>query len=216
MLISEVYEKYGIPEILRNHMYNVAAVASIVADSISSDVSIDKELIIKTCLIHDMGNILKIPLENNKLINADEVEELRKVKDLFITKYGNDEHAATQKILSEIGVSSEVAETYNHLGSSKIQKTIESSDWNVKICSYSDFRVSPSGVVGVSERFEDIIERYRGRDHALSNIERTMKKKDLALQIESQIQNKCGFDLGTLNNEDIQKVLESIRSCIIV
>ena len=59
---------------------------------------IDKEAIIRVSLLHDMGNIIKIPekdLENEKTI------ELRRK---FIEKYGEYEHYTNMAIAKELGL----------------------------------------------------------------------------------------------------------------
>ena len=68
--IMEIYEKYYIPEQLQLHMLRVAACSKLITDNWEGK-EIDKEAIIRVSLLHDMGNIIKIPeadLENEKTI----------------------------------------------------------------------------------------------------------------------------------------------------
>lgn len=210
MTINDIYDKYKIPKILRDHMYRVAAVAGAICDSLNSSIVINKDLIIRTTLLHDMGNIIKIHIVDNSFIQDNEKEDLEKAKKEFIAKYGNEEHIATQKILNEISTPMELVDLYNNLGSSKIPSTIESDDWNRKICSYSDFRVAPNGVVSITERFDEIKKRYKGRNHVLADIEQTEQKKKDALILESQIQEKCNIDLSTINDNYIEKKITEL------
>lgn len=209
MIINEIYDKYKIPKILREHMYRVAAVSDIVCNSMHDDIDIDKDLVIKTALLHDMGNIIKIYIVDSSFIHNDEKEELERDKKEFIEKYGDEENIATQKILDEIGVSKDIIDLYNNVGSSKIAQTINSNDWNREICSYSDFRVAPYGIVSVTERFDEIIKRYKGKNHILSDVLKTEQKKKEALILESQIQEKCNIDLSLISDDLIKdKVIE--------
>lgn len=209
MTIDKIYDKYKIPKILREHMYRVAVVSEIICDSMHGDICINKDLVIKTALLHDMGNIIKIYIVDSSFIANDEKEELEMDKKEFIEKYGDEEHTATDKILNEIGVSKDIIDLYNNLGSSKIPQTINSNDWNRKICSYSDFRVAPYGIVSVTERFDEIIKRYKGKSHILSDVLKTEQKKKEALILESQMQEKCSMDLSLINDDLIKnKVIE--------
>lgn len=209
MTIDEIYDKYKIPKILREHMYRVAATAQVVCDCLDKDIFIDKNTIIKTALLHDMGNLVKIYMVDTSFIQKQERESLEKGKDEFISKYGNEEYLVTNNILKEIGVSEEIIDLYNNIGSSKIPLTIESGNWNRKVCSYSDFRVAPNGVVSVTERFDEVIRRYNGKNHILADIEKTEQKKKNALILESQIQEKCNIDLLSIDNKSIEdKIIE--------
>lgn len=58
MNILEIYNKYYLPENLQMHMLRVAACSNLIIDNWSGP-EIDKEAIIRVCLLHDMGNIVK-------------------------------------------------------------------------------------------------------------------------------------------------------------
>lgn len=209
MTINEIYDRYKIPKILREHMYRVASVAQIVCNHLDKDILIDVDIITKTALLHDMGNLIKIYMVDSSFIQNYEREELEIEKDKFISKYGNEEHMVTNNILMEIGVSEDVINLYNNLGSSKIPITLDSNDWNRKICSYSDFRIDLKGVVSITERFNEVIKRYSGKNHILADIEKTEQKKKNALILESQIQEKCNINLSLIDNKSIEnKILE--------
>jgi 5'-deoxynucleotidase YfbR-like HD superfamily hydrolase len=83
---------------LQDHQLRVAAVASIICDSF--DFLINKEKIIKVCLLHDMGNIIKFQLDYFPELNKPEgLEYWQNVQKEFIAKYGPNEHNATMKIM---------------------------------------------------------------------------------------------------------------------
>lgn len=216
MTINEIYEKYKIPQILRQHMYRVAVLASVVCDSLDKSIPINKDIVIKTALLHDMGNLIKIYIVEGSFIQNNEREELEKEKDKFISKYGNEEHIVTNNILKEIGVSEDIIDLYNNLGSSKIPLTLESNDWNIKICSYSDFRIDPNGVVSIKERFDEVIKRYNGKNHILADIEKTKQKKKNALILESQIQERCDIDLSLIDNKSIEDKIINLKEYKII
>ncbi len=199
-----------IPTILRNHMYRVAAIARILAESLKSDVTLDIDLVTKSMLLHDMGNIIKSPAANDVLYTEQERKELRKVEEL-ITKYGNDEHTVTMTIARELNVPDKVLYILEHIGSSRLHITVDLDDWYIKLCSYSDFRVSPTGVVSVEERFDEVIRRYAGSQHALADAEKTEKKKQLALILEKQIQDVCNIFLNKIDIGKVDKIAKELE-----
>ena len=72
MKIKDIYSKYNIPPNLQLHMFRVAAFADILCDN-HKKVDFDKEIIIKSCLLHDLGNIIKFDFDNfPELLGAEE------------------------------------------------------------------------------------------------------------------------------------------------
>ena len=59
MNILDIYNKYHLPENLQMHMLRVAACSNLIIDNWAGD-ELDKSAIIRVCLLHDMGNIVKI------------------------------------------------------------------------------------------------------------------------------------------------------------
>ncbi len=210
MKIKEIYNKYQIPKHLRQHMYRVTAVGMVVNDFLNQSIKLDKDILIQAMLLHDIGNIIKFDL-NSSLLKEENIESLKIIKNEFIEKYGEDEHVATIKIIKEIGVCKKVVDILENISSSKISSTIGSDDWHKKVCSYSDFRVAPHGVTSIEERFDDVIERYKGLKHVLGDIEKTLQKKKDALILERQIQEKCRLPLSLINDEKIKNIVEQLE-----
>ncbi len=207
MKISEVYEKYQIPPLLQQHMYRVASVGRVVVGFLKPKMDLDIDVITKDLLLHDMGNIIKFSFDKNSLFSEEEATQLRKIQADFIAKYGNEEHLATETIAKELGMPEKVLHILGKTGSSKLALTVESEDWYIKVCSYSDFRVSPHGVVSIEDRFEEVKRRYAGREHVLADIEKTEKKKQLALILEKQIQEKCSESVAGIDDVRISQVM---------
>lgn len=205
MTTSEVYDKYEVPQNLREHMYRVAAVGLAIVELLKPEVALDKEIITQTLLLHDIGNLIKFDLDKDELLPVEERERLKKVQADFKAKYGNEEHVATQKIAAELGVPEKVQDILNNIGSSKVHLTIESDDWYRKVCSYADFRVAPHGIVSINERWDDVIKRYQGRDHVLADIEKCEEKRKNCLILEQQIQNKCHDSLERIGDKSIRE-----------
>ncbi len=84
MKIAEIYEKYKIPPLLQTHMFRVAAVGGLIYQNFTDQNILNKQAIIETLLLHDMGNIIKFKLDNpdNPLYKTikDEVQYWRKIQ----------------------------------------------------------------------------------------------------------------------------------------
>ena len=65
MNIIDIYNKYHLPENLQMHMLRVAACSNLIIDNWNGQ-TIDKESIIRVSLLHDMGNMVKIPEDFSK------------------------------------------------------------------------------------------------------------------------------------------------------
>ena len=98
MNIIEIYNKYHLPENLQMHMLRVAACANLILDNWIGK-PIDKKAIIRVSLLHDMGNMVKIP---GKEIQDKEFKELRKK---YYEKYGTYDHKINLLIGKEEGLS---------------------------------------------------------------------------------------------------------------
>lgn len=97
------------------------------------------------------------------------------------------------------------------MGSSQVHETILSNDLNRKIASYSDFRVGPHGVVSINERYDDVLKRYKNRNHVLSNSEKTELKRTNSLILEKQIQDFCLMDLNRIDDESISTIITELQ-----
>lgn len=213
MQIADIYLKYSIPPNLQNHMFRVAAVGACIVDYWDTSGALDRKAIITALLFHDTGNIIKYDFRHVRLMGeeAKRVDYWRKVQKEFREKYQNDEHVATREIAEQVGINKQSMELLRAVGSSRLQKAVESIDWSVKIVNYSDFRVDPLGVVTVDKRFDDIIERYKGRDHELGRVEETEARRARCLKLEAQLQLHVKISLPTIDNNSIAQTLDEVR-----
>ena len=79
MKITDIYSKYSIPLNLQRHMLGVAALASAICDLFLESV-VNKELIVKTSLLHDMGNVLKCNFSRIDLFDEGDRNKIQKYK----------------------------------------------------------------------------------------------------------------------------------------
>ncbi len=156
MNIIEIYNKYHLPENLQMHMLRVAACANLILDNWIGK-PIDKKAIIRVSLLHDMGNMVKIP---EKEIQDKEFKELRKK---YYEKYGTNDHKINLLIGKEEGLSDKELEILEGKRSRKNEQTAKSDNYEIKICAYCDQRVAPDSVTNLKARLEDAKKRYKNR-----------------------------------------------------
>ena len=193
-------------------MLRVASVGKYISQNWKEN--INEADVIETLLLHDLGNLLKFDLTKGlDLLDKDERDANYwvQVQNELKSKYSSDEHKATQMMAKETGVSERVLFLLNSMGSSNLHKTLKSDDWELKICSYSDFRVSPYGFNTVEERFKDILQRYESRDHVLANKEKTLEKMNYCLELENQLQTHVEVDLQSLPNKTLEKISQEMK-----
>lgn len=197
--IDKIYKKYGIPTNLQRHMLTVAAVAELICDSLEG-VSVDKDLVIKTCLLHDMGNIIKFNFDDPSLLDEGDrqkVDELREIRLLYLKKYGQTPDEATIAIIKEITSDARIVEIcegghwdVNH-GNEK------DFVWEKKIVCYADMRVGPFGILPIRERFANLVERRPESE------EKIMKILEYGLELERSFQRVSRVDLTEIDDQKI-------------
>ena len=203
--IIEIYEKYYIPKHLQLHMLRVAACAKLILDNWVGE-EIDKKAIIRVCLLHDMGNIIKI--QEADLQDKRTIELRRK----YIEKYGEYEHNTNMAIAREEGMTEKELMILDGKRSRKNEETYKSDSYEVKICAYCDQRVAPDGVVSIKERLEDAKVRYKDRPLSVwSNEEKAKHLIECSLGIEKQIMQFCDIMPEDINDESIAKYIEKLK-----
>lgn len=207
MTISEIYDKYTLPEQLRMHHFRVASVAQIICQNLIAPANIDTHIILTTCLLHDVGNMTKIKMESEEpWMLPQGLIYWQQQKENFMNKYGIDDHEATLEILSELNVDLQVREVFAQM---PLQSTeaIAKGDTRLLICKHSDNRANPDGVVTVEQRLSYLQERYeKYRDPE------TYEKAATAMRsIQSTLQSKVKIDLNDITNESAQEEIESLR-----
>ncbi len=205
MKILEIYKKYDLPENLQLHMLRVAACSALIMEHWNGP-QIDQEAIIRVSLLHDMGNILKIPEDFSK------DENFLKIRKQYFQKYGTNDHELNIEIGKIEGLTEKELAILDGKRSRKNEETLKSDSYERKICAYCDQRVAPNGVVGIVERLEDAKKRYKDKplsvwsDEAKAN--RLMK---CSLEIEKQIMQFCAIKPEEITDERIAKFVKELK-----
>ncbi len=182
---------------LQNHMFRVAVVAKTISDSTQK--SVNSPDILTACLLHDMGNIIKFNLDLfPDFLEPEGREYWQKVKNDFVEKYGNDEHEATLQIVSELGQNERISELVDAFSFRQAKANYESGDVGRMICTYSDMRVEPHGVVSLEDRLRDGTKRFRINKPGIRDEELFKEMSRYLKKIEEYI-----FHSSSLSPKDI-------------
>lgn len=205
MNIIKIYNKYYLPENLQMHMLRVAACSNLIIDNWNGP-KIDKEAIIKVCLLHDMGNMVKIPEDFSD--DKKFIETRRR----YFEKYGTNDHEINLEIGKIEGLSDKELKILDGKRSRKNEETLNSNSYERKICAYCDQRVAPNGVVGIKERLEDAKVRYKDKPLSVwSNEEKANHLIECALEIERQVLEKCNLNSKDINDESIKNYIIQLK-----
>jgi len=199
MNISDIYNKYSIPINLQRHMLTVAALAELICDNLDG-VSVDKDLVVKTCLLHDMGNIIKFNLDDPSLLDEDDrqrVDELREIRLQYLKKYGQTPDEATIAIIKEITSDTRIAEICEGGRWEVSHGNDKDFAWEKKIVCYADMRVGPFGVLPIRERFANLAERRP------ESKERIMEILEHGLELERSLQSVSKLTLTEIDDQKI-------------
>ena len=228
MNILEIYRKYQIMPQLAEHQLKVAAVADVICKHITrgmdaellqplnnaeKEIKIDQENIIKACLLHDMGNIVKFDFEQTKQFMTEALadEDLaywENVKQEFTEKYGNISHQATDGILREMGVSKRILGLVDCVGFDRGRDNAATADFGKKICACSDMRVGPKGIISLEDRMADLRVRYKNHPEGAQNRE---VFENALRQIEQQIFERCKIRPEAITEDGVKDRVEKLK-----
>ena len=211
MNILEIYNNYQIMPQLQQHQLRVAGVAFSICQELGSKVSTKD--VLTACLLHDMGNILKFDLESELIPGQFEPQGKyfwQMVKGIYKEKYGPDEHTATSAITKEIGASEKVISLINSIGFFQAIENSESENLEVKICSYSDMRVDPWGVVSLEERLKDLRKRYQ-ENRQQEDLNKTLEFESALRIIEKQLFTGLELKPENITEPALQTQIEKLK-----
>jgi hypothetical protein len=196
--IENIYDHYKIPPTLALHMLRVAAVADIVCEQ--AKVEVPREDIVRACLLHDMGNIIKFDLDRIPAgLDMGDVGYWKEVQREYVEKYGYDEHEATVRIAREIGAPESVVRIIEDIGTTYAAHAFEGHDMPVLVATYADFRVTPRAVVSLDERIRDLLERYAGTE----KYEPYKRTTEVYHAIEAYVVRELGLATVTWSDQEI-------------
>lgn len=208
--VQEIYDMYNIMPNLRQHMFRVAAVGEMIADTI--DIKINKQDIVTALLLHDIGNIVKFEL--GKLPEFLEPEGLtywRQVQKRFRDLYGHNEEQAHIAIVRELQIPERVVKLIAGVGFTYMCHSLENKDWEQKICSYVDQRVAPYGVVSLTERL-----REGGQRYGITPENERWDLVECSFKLEDEIFSHCTIAPEDINDASIATYLAKYPDYVLI
>ena len=205
MNILAIYNKYHIPENLQMHMLRVAACSNIIMDNWNGP-EIDKKAVTRVCLLHDMGNIVKIPEDFS------DDKEFQKTRKKYFDIFGTNDHEINMEIGKIEGLTKKELEILDGKRSRKNEQTLKSDCYEIKLCAYCDQRVAPDGVESLRERLEDVKKRYKNKPLSVwSNEEKANHLIECALGIEKQVMECCTIKPEEINDSSIEQYIQKLK-----
>lgn len=211
-----LYQAYALPVHLRNHLLKTAAVVCWIMDHWKGN-KLNEEMMIKTCLLHDMGNIVKGTDETFRNIFPDMFSEESwqywlNVRKHIGEKYGKTDLEATLNIAKEINVGEDILKCIQEKQFYNNKNIYLSKNFEVKICAYADQRVSPNGVLSLEGRLDEAKTRHRGIPESSVNRPNYEELKHYASKIEGQIFAFVDGNPEDINDKSIGKYITILKS----
>ncbi|MDO8512962.1 MAG: HD domain-containing protein [bacterium] len=210
--VIEIYQKYNIMPQLQLHQLRVAGVAKLICDNFPDQ--LDTDGVIKACLVHDMGNILKFDLTLFPESLAPEgLVYWENVKKEISQKYKTkDEHEVTRQIAKELNLPTGIQDYLNSVGFLQTSSNVLHDHYENKICCYADMRVTPFGIVSAQERLAEGKKRYQGTSHAfLSDDQFDQFAKDL-IALEEQIFKKTRITPDYVTDQTAANIIDELKT----
>lgn len=208
---ASIYAYYRIPTHLRRHMLMSAALANLILDNWSGS-QINRALVTKVLLTHDLGNIVKDPASRFGSSYSTNTNYWSAVRKSMIRRYGKDDHDVTIKIVrDELKLGDEVIQLLGNKNFIKNEETFRNKDYVVKLAAYCDQKIGPLGVMDLSERLEEAKVRYSGIKDASVSSDWFEELKGYGLAIEKQLQEFCSQDLTKITNGDLDLYLKQLK-----
>lgn len=207
MNIGTIYEKYSIPQNLQRHMLSVAALASLICNLLP-DVNINKDLVVKTSLLHDMGNVLKFNFSRTDLFDEADRNKIAsyKIAQAYLSeKYGANPDEATLRIIQEITGNIRIKNLCQDSHWENLGKYLNSDRWDIKICCYSDMRTGPFGLLSLPQRIADIKQR---RPEESAQLDILLQQ---GLEVEEQLDLATHGRLSEIDEVQINQAIAALR-----
>jgi len=213
---NQIYKKFNIPSNLIMHLYRTAAITEMIADNWIGE-RLDKDILVATMLIHDLGNIVKIELDTQEGVSYFTEEDklnlnnFKETQKEIIERYGPNDNVVNVKIAQELGANQRILFLINHSFKDN-EETRDSKDIYLKIREYADQRTDIDGILSIKERLQKAKNRYLLKKNKQFAID---PKFDLwvecAIDIENQIFQYCTIKPEDINDESIQKYIDKYK-----
>lgn len=179
-------------------MLEVALVAEAICLHWQGD-RIDRDLVIKVALLHDLGNLIKFrrpflgELEQDEQFWSQRQDEMR-------AKYGENVHAATMELAGQLVQDKSLMRELNRTGLAGSLEKFATNE--AKIIQLADMCVAPQGIVGPEARIADLLERYQERVLMVD----VQRQKENAKLVEKLLDQPLSEILNSISPQDVRKL----------
>ncbi len=205
---EQIFERYRLPQLLQTHLWRTASLMELLLNHWHGP-ELDKELLIETMLLHDLGNLVKFDLTDTTpimLLSETELPMYRALQAKWHQKYGKVVDAVTVSFIKELRLANGPTMSQIILAHTDGTQatTVAQNDWSQKLCDYTDFRIAPHGLVTLQQRFDDLSKRYAARESGWKTPEKVAEKLSFFTTIETQLQAQIGRDLDQIVAADLE------------
>lgn len=198
MQILEIYKKYKIAPHLQEHQLRVAAVAWKICESLT--IEVDTDTIVITCLLHDLGNILKS--KEDPFVPVEQRDYWSHVYDETKEKFGDNPDTATINMIKDLNPKDlkKIMKHMEWIGAHNFLE-IHPDDFGALqyiIPVYSDARVAPHGLVSIEERLEEAKNRRKFIEDKSEEIEDVLELIERVIFVKSWLTPKDLDDLSIM------------------
>jgi len=206
---KEIYQEFGIPPNLQEHMARVWGIISFIENHWNNkDITINWETVKKAALLHDLGNVVRFDFVNHPEYLGSEQANLdhwREVQKQMIEKYGLDDHEATERMLKEIGIEQAIIDIIGNKSFGNSISTRNSSNWLSKLLAYADLRTLPTEIGTLNERITDI----KARMPKYTNRPDFEDLVTACKEIEAQIASNLDVPIAQINEQSISEIIST-------
>lgn len=213
MKVSQVYRKYKLPPNLVEHHYRVAGVALFITEHWRGG-PLNQNLVKTVALLHDLGNLVKYDLRPQFAhLLADSENKLDywiSLQKKMIKKYGPKDSEATLGMAHDLRLNRKTLKTLADLVTQSAGKIIRGRGLELKVLLYADVRVSPYGVVSLSERLDEWRVRYKDRADWQDKMGELEEHWRLCFDLEDTISQNLSVPVTAITNDLIKKYSETL------
>lgn len=204
MKVSEIYEKFNIPQNLRTHMLRAAAISKIIFDNWTGG-KVDRSATTMACAMHDIAKPVSFDLsiQAEYGTSEEEIVNLGKLQNLIKSKYGTDEHKAAAEMCRDIGVNSKSVEIIKNLEWPFLPRLFKENNIEALVAIYSDMRIGPNGILSLSARVDNLQKR-RFTGHDFEGYQRNGKV------LQQRIQESVKIDLNKMTDDNLNSRFDEI------
>ena len=206
--IDSLYDRYQTPLNVRRHMRLVAAVAEYLCSATGG--AADTESIVAACLIHDLGNYVKMDFEDPAkvafldCVDQENLPRLRHTQKEFRVRYGMNDAIANERIIAEIGVPERITYLFAHKELTLGPESLWKNDLGLQIFFYADLRVAPHGVAPLEERLLEFQKRH-AMDKDSQSLLRSRHFIVFAKAFEQQLFARLKMKPAGITNDSVQE-----------